>query len=145
MSFDHILAYRNFFPKYPSIFLRYIRYIRKIKLPIYPWLPIFSSLLITKPQHSFPGKSKLEGKKPKENGKKKRWEWEMMEIYGRKAYRRRIRKKRGSSMVLNHQSCSISDSIVGLNKKSFVIFIIIIIILMIFVSMMPHTNFYLWN
>ena len=47
----------------------------------------------------------------------------MMEIYGRKAYRRRIRKKRGSSMVLNHQSCSILDSIVGLNKKSFVIFI----------------------
>ena len=43
MSFDHLLAYRNFFPKYPPIFLRYIR---KIKLPIYSWLPIFSSLLL---------------------------------------------------------------------------------------------------
>ena len=41
MSFDQFFVYKNFFPKYPSIF---IRYIHKIKLPIYPWLSIFSSL-----------------------------------------------------------------------------------------------------
>ena len=34
--------------KYPPIFLRYFRYIRKIQVPIYPYLPIFQSLLITK-------------------------------------------------------------------------------------------------
>ena len=33
-------------PIYPK-YLRYIRYIRKIELPIYPWLPIFSSLDVT--------------------------------------------------------------------------------------------------
>ncbi|CBI36086.3 unnamed protein product, partial [Vitis vinifera] len=35
MNFDQILAYRNFFSKYPPIFLRYIQYIHKIKLLIY--------------------------------------------------------------------------------------------------------------
>ena len=30
--------------KYPPIFLRYFRYIRKIQVPIYPYLPIFQSL-----------------------------------------------------------------------------------------------------
>ena len=42
----NFLPIKIFFPKYPSIFLRYILYIRKIKLPIYPWLPIFSSLAV---------------------------------------------------------------------------------------------------
>ena len=32
--------------KYPPIFLRYFRYIRKIQVPIYPYLPIFQSLCI---------------------------------------------------------------------------------------------------
>ena len=44
MSFDQFLAYRNFFPKDPPIFLRYIC---KIKVSIYPWLPIFSSMFKT--------------------------------------------------------------------------------------------------
>ena len=34
--------------KYPPIFLRYFRYIRKIQVPIYPCLPIFQSLTTTK-------------------------------------------------------------------------------------------------
>ena len=41
------MAYRIFFLKYPLIFFRYILYIRKIKLPIYPWLLIFSSLILS--------------------------------------------------------------------------------------------------
>ena len=36
----------TFVKKYPSIFLRYFWYIHKIKIPIYSWLSIFSSLLI---------------------------------------------------------------------------------------------------
>ena len=33
-----------FVEKYPPIFLRYLRYIRKIQVPIYLYLPIFQSL-----------------------------------------------------------------------------------------------------
>ena len=42
INFDQF--YKYFFPKYPSIYLRYILYIGKIEVPIYPWLRIFSSL-----------------------------------------------------------------------------------------------------